>query len=111
MGASVGQKPAATIWIFYHYIDGIPQDTNSNLKLQLLQQWLQSIEADVFAFTEASTCWDMVKYKKHLLQRSRGWWEVAHWSLSFNRLEKYPTKHQPGGTGILITNRLAHHAL
>jgi len=36
---------------------------------------------------------------------------VAHWSLSFNRLEKHPTKFQPGGTGILITNRLAHHAL
>jgi len=27
------------------------------------------------------------------------------------RLEKYPTKVQPGSTGILITNHLLHHAL
>jgi len=53
----------------------------------------------------------VVNYAKQLPQQTRGWWEAAHWSLSYNRMEKHPTKVQPGGTGILITNWLAHHAL
>jgi len=56
------KETLVTIRIYYQNIDGVPQDTNGNVKLQSIHQWLQLIEADVFAFMEAGTCWDVVKY-------------------------------------------------
>jgi len=55
------KKTVATIRIFYQNLDGIPQEMDSNVKLQSIRQWLQLIEADVFAFL--GTCWDVIKYE------------------------------------------------
>jgi len=36
---------------------------------------------------------------------------MAHWSLGYNRLETFFEAYQLGGTGLLVINLLAHHAL
>jgi len=46
---------AVTIRFFYQNIDGIPQDMDGKMKLQSIQHWLWQIDANVFAFMEAST--------------------------------------------------------
>jgi len=53
----------------------------------------------------------VIPYQEQLPIHTRDRWETAHWSLGFNRLEKHSEAYQPGGTGILVMNLLAHWAL
>jgi len=48
------------------------------MKLDVLQQWINQNQVGVFAFSELSTCWDLVKYEDWLPQKTQGWWEAAH---------------------------------
>jgi len=64
---------------------------------------------DIFGGVEFGTCWDLVDYQRRVPQLTRGWWEAVQWCF-YNQLEKHPTIVQPGGTGIAVFNRLAHHA-
>ena len=48
---------------------------------------------------------------KQIIERTRGWWENSHWSISFNKREEHPIAHQPGGTGLTVFNAFSHKAL
>jgi len=80
------------------------------MKLDILRQWITQNQVDIFGCVELGTCWDLKDYQQCLPQVTRGWWEAVQWSLGYNRLEKYPSVAQPGGTGIAVFNCLAHHA-
>jgi len=58
---------------------------------------------------ELGTCCDLVNYQQ-LLQKTHGWWEASQWSLSYNQVDWYLSDYQPGGTGLVVVNQLAHHA-
>jgi len=93
-------------------IDGLLQTKDiGEMKLTMLKQWLHQNNVDVFVCSsELGTCWNLVKYNECLPQKRCGWWEAVPWSLGYNQLEKHPAIYQLGGTGILVTNQLAHHA-
>jgi len=67
-------------------IDGLLQTMEvGEMKLAILWQLISQNQVDVFVCSELGTCWDIVNYEDHLPQKTRG-------------------------TGILVTNQLAHHA-
>jgi len=79
------------------------------MKLDLLQQWITQNQVDIFSCVELGTCWDLVDYQCQLPQLTRGWWEAVQWSLGYNRLDQHLAIVQPGGTVIVVFNRLTHH--
>jgi len=82
--------------------------------LEALRRVTIEKEVDIFGFTEANTCWDVVSETNRLARRTRGWWEKCQWTLTHNRLEPHDNEkmaYQPGGTGILCINHAAHCTL
>ena len=87
------------------------QDEDMRIKLVALHRTVIDRHIDIFGFTEANTCWDVVPEQQWLAWYTHGWWENSQWSLSYNRLEKDTPIYQPGGTGIVCVNQVAHKTL
>ncbi len=87
--------------IMFQNVGGFLQDEDMRIKLVALRQTMVDRQIDIFGFTEANTCWDVVPENQRLACYTRRWWENSQWSLSFNRLEKDNTIYQPGSTGIV----------
>ncbi len=85
--------------------------TNSDLKLMILQQFIQQHIINIFSFAKHNKCWDLFPKNLQLLECTKGWWENAQWSVGYNKRETEPSEHQPGGTGILVMNEFSHQAL
>ncbi len=110
-GQSLETKREKTIRIVFQNIAGLSRDEDVHaMKLDILHQWVNRNQVDIFGCVELGTCWDLEEYQSCLPQVMRGWWEAVQWSLGYNRLEKHPVVVQPGGTGIAVFNRMAHHA-
>jgi len=111
-GQSLETKREKTIRIVFQNIAGLTRDEEVRaMKLDILRQWVNRNQVDIFGCMELGTCWDLEEYQSCLPQVMRGWWEAVQWSLGYNCLEKHPVIAQPGGTGIAVFNRMAHHAL
>jgi len=67
-------------------IDGLFQTMEMGpMKLDVLQQWINQNQVVVFAFSELSTCCNLVNYEDWLPQKMQGWWEAAHFGvIGFN---------------------------
>jgi len=110
-GNTLGKKGATAIRVVLQNVDGFSQDDNMDLKTELLRQFVTDQEVDVFGFTKANTCWDLLPPKHRLPERTHGWWENSHWSLGYNWVETQTSTYQPGGTGVLVVNQLSHRIL
>jgi len=44
------------------------------------------------------------------MQKTCRWLEASLWNLGYNQVDHYLGVYQPGGTGKVVVNRLAHHA-
>ncbi len=110
-GQSLETKREKTIRIVFQNIAGLSQDEDVRaMKLDILRQWVNKNQVDIFGCIELGTCWDLEEYQNRLPQVTQGWWEAVQWSLGYNRLEKHPVVAQPGGTGIAVFNRMVHRA-
>ncbi len=113
-GNTMKKKQETTLWIAFQNIGSFQQDEEMALKLEALRRFTIEKEVDIFGFTEANTCWDVVSETNRPARRTRGWWEKCQWTLTHNRLEPHDnekTAYQPGGTGILCINHAAHRTL
>jgi len=97
--------------IVFQNIGGLLPTTDSDLKLTILQQFIQHNNINVFSFAEHNKCWDVVPKNLQLQERTKGWWENAQWSIGYNKRDIEPLEHQPGRTGILVVNEFSHRAL
>jgi len=107
-GQPLGKKQQHCIRICFQNIGGIIPTADDDLKLTVLRHFTQQHQIDVFSFAEHNVCWDVIPKQKQLAERTRGWWENAHWTTAYNKQDKDPLAHQPGGTGNLIINQLSH---
>jgi len=85
-----------------------------DIKLEALRRFVTDKAVDVFSFTEANTCWDVLPESLRLARCTRGWWGNCQWTLTHNRTESQwneESAFQPGGTGILCLNQVAHKTL
>jgi len=110
-GNTMGKKQPNSMRIVFQNVGGLIPTTDSDLKLTILQQFIQHHNINVFSFAEHNKCWDLVPKKLQLPERTKGWWENAQWSVGYNKHETEPSEHQPGGTGILVVNEFSHRAL
>jgi len=111
VGSITGKKHHGNIRICFQNVGGLITETEGDLKLQVLLQFTQQQQIDVFGFAEHNTCWDLIHKNEQIIERTRGWWENAHWSISHNKRERHPIVHQPGGTGLAVFNAFSHKAL
>ncbi len=105
------KKQPNNMCIVFQNVGGLIPTTDSNLKLTILQQFIQHHNIDVFSFAEHNKCWDIVPKNLQLQERTKGWWENAQWSIGYNKRDIEPSEHQPGRTGILVVNEFSHRAL
>jgi len=110
-GNSMEKKQASTLRIMFQNVGGFSKEEEMGIKLAALRRTIGDRQTDIFGFTEANTCWDVVADNLRLPRQTRGWWENSQWSLSHNRLEKDNPAYQPGGTGIVCVNQVAHKTL
>jgi len=94
--------------LVFQNVGGLIPQTDGELKLTVLKQFIQNNNINIFSFTEHNKCWDLVPKNLQLLEQTKGWWENAHWSLGFNKRELHPSKHQPDGTRLLTVNQTLH---
>jgi len=99
------------LWIVFQNISGFFQEEEMSIKLAALHQFVTEKEVNIFGFTEANTCWDVIPPPHRLAQQTHGWWENSQWIVSHNCNENHDKDHQLGGTGILCVNQVVHHAL
>jgi len=114
MGLLYGEKEDTTLWFVFQNIRGFLTDDEMDLKFEALQRFIMDHAVDIYGFTEMNTSWDLLPEKTRPAQRSCGWWEMCQWSLSYNCTEVKETRespYQPGGTGILCVNQVAHRSL
>ncbi len=83
---------------------------SGSIKLAALREFTTSASVDVVAITECNAVWDNVDAPLHPAEQTRYWWECWQWSLGYNRQENYKKDYQPGRTGLIILNGLAHRA-
>jgi len=88
----------------------IPAHTDGDLKLDCLNQLTMEYQVDIVTLTELNMAWDKLLYKVWLPQKTCGWWEASHWSVSHNKKDKHGDGFQPGRTAILVLNEWAHQA-
>jgi len=112
-GNPLGRKPHNTVRVCFQNLDGISQlpEGDDTLKLKLLLQFTTTFQVDVFMAAELNTCWDLLPPDQRLPNRTKGWWENLHWSLSHNHNDSHSSIYQPGGTGIVVINALSHCTL
>jgi len=110
-GNLMGKKQDFSLRIVFQNVGGFSQEEEMALKLAAIHRFTVEHEVDVFGFTEANTCWDILPSSHRLARRTRGWWENSQWIVSHNRNEHQDADYQPGGTGILCVNQVAHHTL
>jgi len=65
-GNTLGKKGATTIRFILQNVDGSSQDDNMDLKMELLHRLITDQDVNVFGFTEANTCWDLLPPKLRL---------------------------------------------
>jgi len=111
MGSTIRKKQKNAIRIFFQNVGGLLPENDGDLKLQVLLQFTQQHQIDAFSFVEHNICWDLLPKTQQMAERTRGWWENAHWITSVNKCKQNPIPHQPGGTGIPVFNALSHKAL
>jgi len=104
------KKQPGTIWLIIQNMDGILTHTDGDPKLDCCYQLTTEYQADIIILTELNMAWDKLPYKAWLPQKTCGWWEASHWSVSHNKKDKHGDGFQPGGTAILILNEWAHRA-
>jgi len=91
-GSTMGTKQPNSMHIVFQNVGGLIPTTNSNLKLTILQQFIQHHNIDVFSFAEHNQCWDLVPKNLQLPECTKGWWENAQWSVGYNKHETEPSE-------------------
>ncbi len=100
-------KQLSTVRLALQNFGGWPQWNNNN-KNQAIQQFLNDKHIDIFLTTENNMAWHCILTTQHLLERTRGWWEVSHLSIGHNKQDPSTNPYQPGQVAILSCNRVAH---
>jgi len=104
----LGNKQKGTIRLILQNVDGIPTHEDGDIKLDCLHQFTTANKVDIIALTELNMAWDKLPYQAQLPYKTRGWWEVYHWSVSHNKNDQHGESFQPGGTAIAVLNEWAH---
>ena len=56
----MGKKQETTLRIVFQNIGGFQQNEEMEAKLEVLRRFVTEKEVDIFGFTEANTCWDVL---------------------------------------------------
>jgi len=83
---------------------------NGLIKLATLRSFMQSAQVDICALMECNVTWNQAPSHLYPAEQTRYWWEACQWSLSHNQQETNKATYQPGGTGLVVVNQLAHQA-
>jgi len=112
-GNLLGNIPSQTFCLCFQNIGGLSYvtESESEIKLQSISQFINSYQVNAFTFLEHNTCWDLLAPDKCVPGLTKGWWENAHWSISHNCLDKNQGIYQPGSAGLVVVNSFSHNAL
>ena len=85
--------------------------TGGSAKDDQLQELMKTMEADVMCFPEVNVCWHKVAPRNRLEERTMGWFETLHRSVSYNSRDQITSRHQFGGTAIFSINNAASRVM
>jgi len=109
-GHTLQQKEEHTIRLLLQNIGGIDLTTMGSIKLAALRTFTQAMQVDICTITECNTDWNKAPQHLYPTEQTRYWWESCQWKVSHNTHKTNDVPYQPGGTGMMILNHLAHRA-
>jgi hypothetical protein len=80
-------------------------------KDDLLRALMRTMEVDVMCFPEVNICWHKLAPHNRLEERTMGWFETMHRSVSYNFRDQMTSRHQFGGTAIFSINNAASRVM
>jgi len=109
-GHNLSKKGSNMIRILLQNTGGIDHKPGGSVKLAALYEFMQEAHVDIAALTECNTAWNKCEYSELPSQQTKYWWENAHWSIGHNKQDPDSALYQPGGTSIVVVNKLSHWA-
>ncbi len=109
-GQALNSKRPNTIRMLVQNIGGIDIHKRGSVKMAALHEFMENQQVDLVAITECNAAWSKIDPELWPQEQTRFWWDSAHWSLTHNRQDPDAAVYQPGGTGLLVVNQLAHRA-
>jgi len=101
------EKRPQTVQLALQNFGGWPQ-WNNHHKNQAIWQFLNEKTIDIFITTKNNVAWHHIPALQWLPERTWGWWEALHLSLSYNKQDHNANPYQPRGVAILSCNKVAH---
>jgi len=109
-GHTLSTKGSNMIRILLQNTGGIDHKPGGLVKLAALYEFMQEAHVDIAALMECNTAWNKCEYSELPSQQTKYWWENAHWSMGHNKQDPDSARYQPGGTSIVVVNKLSHRA-
>jgi len=109
-GNQIQPKETKTVRLLLQNIGRLDLMYSGSIKLAVLRLFIQAHQVDVCAITECNVDWRKVPAHLYPAEQTKYWWESSHWKVTHNTSETNDAAYQPGGTGIVIGNQLAHRA-
>jgi len=81
------------------------------MKEEILRVGMTTWSFDIFGFAETNLDWRLLPEEQHLFQRTKGWWDSLHISLSHNTTSAPNTVWQFGGTALFSFDKAAHRII
>jgi len=103
-------KTPNTIRLILQNIGRIDLLETGSIKLAAIQSYTQVAQVDICTITECNVDWTKAPAHLYLAEQTRYWQEKSHWKVTNNTQETNNALYQPGGTGLVILNQLAHRA-
>jgi len=117
LAAQATKVHGATFWVKNHHWQYVfyfrtlmdyPNWMMERSNYTCYNNFISQHQIDIVGLVETNTCWDLLNYEHRLLHKMQGWWETAHWSLSFNQMDTFREIYQLGGTAIITINVISH---
>jgi hypothetical protein len=92
-------------------INGLPQSAEDP-KNKILYNSIKNKQIGILGMVELNKCWHLLNNKDRWKDRTRGWWETSHSSISYNRKDNLlSSSFQPGGAAVISIEDTSHRVI
>ncbi len=104
-------NPIQTLWIGFININRMPL-TSEHPKNKLIYNSIENKQISILGLTELNRCWHLLPDKDKWNERTRGWWESSHSTISYNRKDTIlASAFQPGGSAVISIGQTSHRVI
>ena len=100
-------KEEGMLRIVFQNVESLPKGRHRD-KNWWLFNFCTEWKVDILGMVEINWRWHRIDPPDHLPERFRGWWEMLHTSIAYNRSDNGASQFQWGGMALLLVDSAAH---